>query len=257
MAAVPAATYDGEDATSLGTRLGVPAVHLYASVGSTMDVAHALAAAGAPDGTVVLSDAQTGGRGRAGRRWASEPGAGVWLTVVTRPRDLPALEVLSLRVGLAVAGRAEPLADDRVLLKWPNDLLVGRRKLAGILIETRWRDGHAEWAAVGVGMNVSSPVGVPDGVGLRPGTARVDAVAAIVTGVVEACARRGALDAAELAALGARDAVRGRRVVEPVAGRTSGVTPTGLLRIEADDGRVHLLRQASVTYADHGPELPG
>ncbi len=76
---VAAATYDGESRATIATRLGVPAVSLYALVGSTMDVAHDLGAAAAPPGTVVLADAQVAGRGRQGSAWRSEPGRGIWL----------------------------------------------------------------------------------------------------------------------------------------------------------------------------------
>jgi BirA family biotin operon repressor/biotin-[acetyl-CoA-carboxylase] ligase len=148
------AAYDGVGADVLARRLGVPRLALFAEVASTQDVAHALAGEGAADGTVVLADAQSGGRGRAGRAWQSPPGSGVWLTVVTRPHDLDALEVLALRVGLALAEALSPLAAAPVGVKWPNDLLVGGRKLAGVLVEARWRDGRPEWAAVGVGVNV-------------------------------------------------------------------------------------------------------
>src|SRR6185436_16510341 len=100
---------------------------------------------GAPAGTVVLADAQRGGRGRGGRRWASPPGVGVWLTLVERPADHAALEVLSLRLGLHAAAAVERFAarggGGPVRLKWPNDLYVGEGKLAGVLVEVRWRDG--------------------------------------------------------------------------------------------------------------------
>jgi BirA family biotin operon repressor/biotin-[acetyl-CoA-carboxylase] ligase len=212
-----------------------------------MDVAHALGAAGSADGTVVLADAQTGGRGRAGRSWASGPGTGVWCTVVIRPGDPGALEVLSLRVGLTLAEELQPLSDVLVAVKWPNDLLVGGRKLAGVLVEARWRDARPEWVAVGVGVNVRPPAGFDDAAALRPGTARLDALAAVVRAVQRASVLRGLLTRTELARLAARDAVRGRRVVAPVAGTAAGLTAAGALRVEGPDG-VHELRQATVVY---------
>ena len=96
-------TWDGHTAGSLALRCGVPRVELHAETESTLDIAHHLAQQGAPSGTVVLADYQKAGRGRLGRRWISQPGRGVWVTVLERPRDVRAIEVLSLRVGLRCA----------------------------------------------------------------------------------------------------------------------------------------------------------
>ena len=247
---VAASRYDGVPVDELRIRLGAAALHVYDRVGSTMDVAHALAADGAGHGTVVLADQQTGGRGRAGRTWASSGGTGVWLTFVARVDDPAALEVLSLRVGLALAEAVAPLADGPVAVKWPNDLLVAGRKLAGILVEARWRDGRPEWAAIGVGVNVRPPVGFAGAAALRDAVARVDALAAAVEAVRAATAATGLLTAAELTALECRDAVRGRAVVEPVAGRAVGISAGGALQVVDREGKVHELRQATVTYTE-------
>lgn len=249
----PAAAYDGVSRDALAARVGVPDLVLCAELGSTMDVAHARAAAGASDGTLVLADAQAGGRGRAGRAWASPPGTGVWLTVLARPADAAALDVLSLRVGIALADALAPLADGPVALKWPNDLLVGGRKLAGVLVEARWRDARVEWAAVGVGVNVRPPATFADAAALRPGVARLAALEAVVGAVRHACAAVGPLSDGELAALAARDAVRGRRILAPVAGRAAGVSAGGSLLVRAPDGRIHEVRQTTVTYAAEPP----
>src|ERR1700750_2411169 len=114
----------------------------YDEVGSTLDVAHDLASKGAEAGTVIIANAQTAGRGRMGRTWRSEPGAGIWLALIERPRDASALDVLSLRIGLALAPALDAFADGPVRLKWPNDLYVDERKLAGVLIEVRWREAQ-------------------------------------------------------------------------------------------------------------------
>src|SRR5665213_555071 len=78
--------YDGMSAEQIRHRLGVPRVAVHSSLASTMDVAHALAAEGTPAGTLVLADHQTAGRGRGGRSWQSEAGAGIWLTLIERPQ---------------------------------------------------------------------------------------------------------------------------------------------------------------------------
>ena len=228
----------------------MPRVHLYAHVGSTMDVAHALAAEGAPAGTLVLADAQRGGRGRAGRRWLSPSGAGIWLTLLERPGDGGALDVLPLRLGLHAALAVQPFADGAVQVKWPNDLQVARRKLAGVLVEARWRDAQPEWVAIGLGLNVHAPMGVDDATGLGSDAARVAVLEALVPALREAARARGPLDGDELRVYAERDAIAGRRVREPLAGVVRRVLPTGELLLTDDDGREHRLRQATLTFAD-------
>jgi BirA family biotin operon repressor/biotin-[acetyl-CoA-carboxylase] ligase len=107
-------------------------------VESTQPIAFAIAADGAPDRSVVIADSQAAGRGRRGRPWHDEPGASLLVSIVLRPR-LPAarLATLSLAAGVALAEALERAAGLDARLKWPNDVLVGGRKLAGILLESR------------------------------------------------------------------------------------------------------------------------
>ena len=144
------------------------------AVGSTMDIAHRLASEGTPAGTLVLADQQTAGRGRGGKVWDSAPGQGIWMTLIERPRDERAIEVLSIRVGLAAAKALDRFAEEPIRLKWPNDLYTSGKKLAGILVEARWREGQPEWVAIGIGINVITPEGVETGIGLEPGTSRLE-----------------------------------------------------------------------------------
>jgi BirA family biotin operon repressor/biotin-[acetyl-CoA-carboxylase] ligase len=224
--------YDGRSGDELAWLLDLPRVVVYEEVGSTLDVAHALAADGAPAGTLVLADAQTAGRGRSGRAWTSERGAGIWLTLVERPRDVNALDVLSLRVGLALASVLDPHCDEPVLLKWPNDLYLGGFKLGGILVETRWRDQAPEWIAIGVGINVRAPQGETQAKGVRSGAQRSDILAAIVPAIRQAAQRTGLLDANELAAFAARDLASGRHCREPLGGIVRGIDMRGSLLVD-------------------------
>jgi BirA family biotin operon repressor/biotin-[acetyl-CoA-carboxylase] ligase len=126
----------------------------HASIGSTNDRALAWARAGAPHGAMVTADEQTAGRGRQGRRWVSPAGEGLYASVVLRPAQgwSPRWAALGLAVGLGVReGLAGWLPE--LKLKWPNDLLVGGRKLAGVLCETRWQ-GSAPDVVIGFGVNV-------------------------------------------------------------------------------------------------------
>lgn len=132
-------------------RFGTPHRH-FRSVGSTNTVARELAAAGAPHGTVVTAAEQTAGRGRQGRTWTAPPGAALLYSAVLRPLE-PRHSVLPLAVPLAVCEVAERLRPGiECKVKWPNDVHLDGRKLAGILIEARPQDG---WAVLGVGLNLS------------------------------------------------------------------------------------------------------
>lgn len=246
-----AARYDGWAARELAVHLGLPAVHLFDEVGSALDVAHALARAGAPAGTLVLADRQTSGRGRGGRRWSSAAGQGIWLTLVERPNDASAIEVLSLRLGLRAAAVLDRFADAPVAVKWPNDLYVGGGKLAGVLVEARWRDAAPEWVAIGYGVNVLPPADVEGAAGLAPGTQRVEVLGELVPVLRAAAAARGELTARELAAFAARDLARGRACVAPAAGVVEGITESGALLVATPGGRV-AARAGSLVFTGEG-----
>jgi BirA family transcriptional regulator, biotin operon repressor / biotin---[acetyl-CoA-carboxylase] ligase len=223
--------YDGASESELAARLKLPRIDIYDSVGSTMDAAHAAAEAGAPAGTLIVADRQTAGRGRGGRRWASEAGAGLWLTLIERPSDPRALDVLSLRLGLHLARVLDAFTATPVEIKWPNDLYVGIKKLAGILTEARWQDERPAWVAIGFGLNVRAPAEVPNAAGLRPGTNRGDVLATIVPALRAAANERGALSDAELAEYNERDMARGQPCSEPAVGTVAGISASGELLV--------------------------
>jgi len=130
---------------------GQPHRH-YARTDSTNTRARELAAAGAPDGTIVTAAEQTAGRGRQGRTWTAPPGKALLYSAVLRPLDERHL-LLPLAVPLAVCAAAEELAPGiEYGVKWPNDIQVEGRKLAGALIEARPQDG---WAVIGIGLNLT------------------------------------------------------------------------------------------------------
>ena len=241
--------WEGETGASLGRLLDLPRVEILSSVGSTMDVAHALAAEGAPAGTVVLADEQTAGRGRSGKAWRSRAGTGIWMTLLERPNDVEALGVLSIRLGLKAAPILQRYVDEPVRLKWPNDLLTERGKLAGILVETRWREGQVDWVAIGIGVNISLPDEETEGASLRDGTRRLDVLAELLPAVRAAARARGALSAAELERWAARDAAAGRWCRSPVPGRVQGLASDGSLIIERD-GETALARAGSLVLEE-------
>jgi BirA family biotin operon repressor/biotin-[acetyl-CoA-carboxylase] ligase len=222
----------------LAAQLGLARLDYHVRVTSTMDVAHALAEDGAPAGTLVLASAQASGRGRSGKAWASEPEAGLWCTLIERPEDTRALDVLALRVGLQLAVALEPSVDAPVRLKWPNDLFVGDRKLGGILIEVRWREAKPEWVAIGVGINRTAPASYPEVAHVRTGITRDALLAQVVPALRRAAAAHGPLGGEDCAAWAARDLAVGRRVTSPADGIVHGITPQGAVLIETAHGAI-------------------
>ena len=229
--------------------LELPRVELLESTTSTLDVAHRLAARGAPAGTLVIANEQTAGRGRGGKSWQSSPGAGLWLTLIERPSDTSGLGVLSLRVGLAAAEALDRFAPEPIRLKWPNDLYIDQGKLGGILVEARWREQAVEWVAIGLGVNVQAPKNVETATGLEPGTDRLDVLGELVPAVLAAARATGPLQADEMEKFDARDLARGRRCVEPAVGRVAGITPTGELLVALADS-VAPFRSGSLVLED-------
>jgi BirA family transcriptional regulator, biotin operon repressor / biotin---[acetyl-CoA-carboxylase] ligase len=234
----------------------VPKVLRFPAVGSTMDLLHELAAEGAAEGTVVVASEQTSGRGSRGRTWHSPPG-GLWLSALYRPRGPAGAELLSLRVGLAVAEAIEAVASGvRLAIKWPNDLMLDDRKLGGILCEARWHGEALGWIVVGIGLNVSNPIPVE----LATGAIRLadrmpdispEALEAPVTARLRALdPARNRLDAAEVCFLRERDYLRGRRLLAPVAGLADGIAEDGALLVRGGDGAARGIRAGTVELAE-------
>jgi BirA family biotin operon repressor/biotin-[acetyl-CoA-carboxylase] ligase len=233
-----------------------PRIHRVERTPSTQDVLHQLAAAGAAAGTVVIAGEQTGGRGSRGRAWAS-PVGGLWMSVLLRPAVAPALEVLSLRVAIAVSTAIEAVVPGIALqLKWPNDLILADRKLGGILCEARWQGNSLGWVTVGAGVNVAN--GIPKALStsaialatLVPGAdpeALIEPIAAAITALGDC---QGHLTEAELASFRARDWLAGKRLREPVTGTAGGVARDGALLLRRDDGVLQEVRSGSVLMVD-------
>lgn len=236
-------TIDGVPAGELGRRWGVPACKVERRVGSVLDAVHALGARGEPAGTIVLAEEQTAGRGRDGRTWHS-PVGGVWLGLLLRP-TADAVAVMSLRVGLAVAEAVDAVvaaAAPGARLKWPNDVLVADRKVAGILCEARWQGGTPQWLAVGLGVNVANdvPAELADRAAalraFRPDARRIDLLDHLVPTLARRTARGAPLSDRELEEYANRDWLRGRLLRAPVPGRAAGVDAAGALLVDTGAG---------------------
>lgn len=134
-------------------------VHYFVTVGSTNTVALEMGQAGAAPGTVLVAETQTRGRGRLGKAWNSPPGTGLYCTVLLRP-EIPAhhLARITLAAGLAAARAIDELSGQQSAIKWPNDVLIHGRKVAGILAECAMAPAGGEWplVALGVGINLET-----------------------------------------------------------------------------------------------------
>jgi len=131
-------------------------IHTYSSVRSTNRVALEMSRNGAPEGTLVLAEEQLAGRGRLGRTWHSPPGLGLWMSLILRPR-VPADRVFQVAIcgALAVAEAISARYPLNVRVKWPNDVLIGVAKLAGVLVESQWNGPDPRGVVVGIGLNVN------------------------------------------------------------------------------------------------------
>lgn len=219
-----------------GRPLGHPRLHLRL-VDSTNARARQLAQAGAPHGTVVSAREQSAGRGRQGRTWSAPAGRALLCSVVLR--SPPSL--LPLAAGLAVAEVCEARGHS-ARLKWPNDVLVDGRKVAGILVEGRPQE---DWAVVGIGLNVAlRPEDFPPE--LRETAASLGLDEADLEGVLAELLERlaawiAASDAEVVTAFGGRDALRGTPVRwSDGSGTGAGIDAAGRLLVDAPGGQVAL-----------------
>ena len=163
---------------------------------STQDVVREAAGRGVPEGFVVMADEQTGGRGRLGRSWISPPGVNLYVSVLLRPepRQLPALAMLA---PLAVCCAVEDTVSLRAGIKWPNDVVVNGRKLAGVLIETEFRGDAVSFTIAGMGVNVNLE------------TSRIDEIRGTATSLREELGRPVGREAVLIALLGHLDRLYG------------------------------------------------
>ncbi len=223
-----------------------------------MEVVHELAAQGAAAGTAVIAGEQLEGRGSRGRTWHS-PVGGLWLSMVFHPPAVAGIEVLSLRVGMAVAEAIQARVPRPLQLKWPNDLMLEGRKVGGVLCEARWQGDALGWVAVGIGMNVRNPI--PDELGavavslssLIPGITVEEIADPVLAALRGLDLGGGRLSPAELNRFAQRDWLRGRTIREPVVGKVTGVAEDGALLVRTASGSDVSLRSGTVELAAVAP----
>jgi BirA family biotin operon repressor/biotin-[acetyl-CoA-carboxylase] ligase len=146
--------------------------------------------------------------------------------------------VLSIRIGLHVAPVLDRHVAAPIQLKWPNDLYVGDGKLAGTLVETRWRTDRLDWVAIGFGLNVRPPEAVPHAASLVGVADRGTVLAELVPALRSAAAATGPLAAEEIDRFAARDLARGRACREPARGIVQGLDAQGALIVRTAAGDV-------------------
>ncbi len=231
-------------------------------VGSTNDEARALVAAGVAAGTVVWAQSQTAGRGRMGREWVSPPG-NLYCSIILRPKvEPPKLSQIAFVSALAVRDSVRPElpGDVAVQFKWPNDVLAGGRKLAGILVEAeKLPDEERTALIVGIGINIASAPRETD----YPATSiaaliRAPRVSRVLTSLVASLDRR-----VELWTRGGFAAIRqewidhaygvGGQVTASngISGTFTGLDETGAIIIAAN-GERHRLSSGSVRFSEMG-----
>ncbi len=131
-------------------------VYSYKSIGSTNETARRLAESGAPEGTIVIAERQTKGRGRLGRKWHSPPGLGLFFSLILRPTiSIDRLPGLSLVAALSICRVIERIDKLKPKIKWPNDCLINSKKIAGILMEISAELDRISYAVVGIGINMN------------------------------------------------------------------------------------------------------
>jgi BirA family biotin operon repressor/biotin-[acetyl-CoA-carboxylase] ligase len=242
-------------------------------VGSTNDVAKDLASQGAPEGTIVIAEEQTAGRGRMDRRWIAPPGSSILCSILFRPDLSPdQANRLTMLCSMAAADAVEQVAELPVAIKWPNDLIVASGdtqhpsetwgKLAGILTETGMTGAGLDFAVVGIGINVNVPPEelpdlAPDATSLLAETGRETDRSALLVALLESVElryeqlRSGQSPreewSARLATLGQRIHVTTTQVT--LEGVAEAVDEDGALLLRTADGTVHRLVTGDVTLS--------
>lgn len=240
-------------------------IHHFFKVDSTNRVALELAHAGEPEGTVVLAEEQTAGRGRAGRAWHSERAAGIYMTLLLRPPLSPAqAPLLTMLAGISAHAAIQSELKLSVDLKWPNDLVLGGKKLGGILTEMHAEPSAVKFVIVGIGINVNQET--------FPGE-----LAGIATSLRIACGRRQSRmeilsrllrefesdyhrflqdgPASVIQRFGAISSFASGKNVRVTSGgasfggTTEGLSPEGLLMVRRENGQIVTVIAGDVTEA--------
>jgi BirA family transcriptional regulator, biotin operon repressor / biotin---[acetyl-CoA-carboxylase] ligase len=246
----------------LRAALGARPFRFEAQTGSTNDIARQWALAGAPPGSVVLTEEQSAGRGRFGRAWSALPGTALLMSMILRPRvsqeHLPRLTMVG---AVSVADVLDDLAPGQVSLKWPNDVHLAGRKVAGILPEAIWQGEQLAAVILGIGLNVRVDFAN------TPLAERAISIETVTGTPVDRATLLDKLlrriehwspylgDSSLVEAWRARLETLGRRVTamgagDAISGQAVGVDENGALLLQSGDGAVHRVIAGEVTLSD-------
>ncbi|GGB52190.1 bifunctional ligase/repressor BirA [Fictibacillus barbaricus] len=233
------------------------------SVKSTQEIAYSLARDGAPEGSIVLADEQTGGRGRLGRAWQSPAGTGIWMSLILRPEiPLQKAPQLTLLIAVAASKAIEKVTGLEAAIKWPNDLLINGKKTAGILTELQAEADSIHSVIVGIGMNVNQEskhfseeiAQIATSLAIEGGKTykRAEVIGYLlqeIESLYHQYLQNGfgvikLLWEARAFSLGKR--ITARSVTGSITGYAKGITDEGVLLLEDDTGRVHSIYSADI-----------
>ncbi|MFE1244143.1 biotin--[acetyl-CoA-carboxylase] ligase [Fictibacillus sp. NPDC058756] len=238
------------------------------SVKSTQEIAHSLAREGAVEGSIVIADEQTGGRGRLGRAWQSPSGTGIWMSLILRPEiPLQKAPQLTLLIAVAASRAIEKVTGLEAAIKWPNDLLIKGKKVAGILTELQAEADSIHSVIVGIGMNVNQEKKhfseeiseIATSLAIESGKTykRAELAGAVLQEIENLY--RSYLDKgfavikllweARAYSLGKR--ITARSVTGSITGYAKGITDEGVLLLEDDNGEIHSIYSADIEFPSH------
>ncbi|WP_053366937.1 biotin--[acetyl-CoA-carboxylase] ligase [Bacillus sp. FJAT-27245] len=265
LAETPSALTGDEIRLGLKTRFIGQAILYRETVDSTQKLALALAHENAPEGTLVVADEQTAGRGRMDRKWYSPKGTGIWMSLLLRP-EIPPQQApqLTLLAAVAVARAIEEAAGITPEIKWPNDLLINGKKITGILTELQAESDRIHSVIIGIGMNVNQTKGdFPDGLQELATSIAEETGNELSRPMVirEFCAQFEKLYLLYLEkgfypvkllwesyAKGIGGMIRARTYNGVLEGRALGITDDGVLELEDSSGKVHLIYSADIDF---------
>jgi BirA family biotin operon repressor/biotin-[acetyl-CoA-carboxylase] ligase len=239
--------------TGTGSLVDAHVYHHY-SIDSTMNEAARLALKAAPEGTLVVAEEQTAGRGRFGRQWHSERGAGLYFTLLLRPPIHPSsAPVLTLLAGIAVAEAIQDVTQLATDLRWPNDVMINEKKAAGILVEMTAEPQRVQHVLVGIGVNVNHER-IPDDLAAEATSLLLEAsrtfsrLELLISVLKRLEHHYNHFLANGPAAIVSRfeelsSYARGKRIrvtdaANATVGVTEGLTPEGVLILRRDDGKL-------------------
>ncbi len=240
-------------------------IHHFFKIDSTNNVALRLGHEGEPHGAVFIAEEQTAGRGRAGRTWHSEKSSGIYLTVLLRPPISPVhATLITLLAGLAARDAVAEQTGLQPDLRWPNDLLLRGKKCCGILTEMHAEPDHVNFVIVGIGINVNhtrlpeelAPIATSLRLETGKAHSRLELLAKLLRSLDRYYNRFLAEGAepilkrfAEVSSYARGKRVRISTATETYVGTTAGLEPSGLLRVECEDGRTQVVISGDVSEA--------